>query len=199
MKNYPTSPNQTETKNGGKNINFSDQETPDDLLAYPKINIRIGLALALLGYLFFLLGARPSLFALDRSRVIGFVQISVFLVGLAMITLGSYLTLNAYWSGNKKTIPADIGSRLISTGYVICVFTAMADIFGMGSHRLPDVFFGPLQARGMVIGMATIAVGFLLLIRYKRPQENPPSLTPLEDERVEGPMKSSTPTELHDA
>ena len=44
----------------------------------------------------------------------------------------------------------------------------MADIFGLGSHRLPNVFFGPLQARGMEIGMATIAVGFLLLIRYKR-------------------------------
>jgi hypothetical protein len=86
---------------------------------------------------------------------------------LAFIALGGYLTLNALWPEGKKTIAADIGSRLISTGYVISVFTAMADIFGLGSHRLPDVFFGPLQARGMEIGMATIAVGFLLLIRYK--------------------------------
>jgi hypothetical protein len=30
------------------------------------------------------------------------------------------------------------------------------------------VFFGPLQARGMEIGLVTIAIGFLLLIRYKR-------------------------------
>ena len=137
-------------------------------LSYPKIRIRIGLIFAVSGYILFLLGARPGLFGLDRSRVIGFVQISVFLIGLAAITLGSYLTLNALWPNGKKTIAADIGSRLISTGYVICVFTAMADIFGLGSHPLPNVVFGPLQARGMEIGMATIAIGFLLLIRYKR-------------------------------
>ena len=137
-------------------------------LSYPKIRIRIGLIFAVSGYILFLLGARPGLFGLDRSRVIGFVQISVFLIGLAAITLGSYLTLNALWTNGKKTIAADIGSRLISTGYVICVFTAMADIFGLGSHPLPNVVFGPLQARGMEIGMATIAIGFLLLIRYKR-------------------------------
>jgi len=157
--------------------NFNDQtqqttkETTDGQMDYPKTRIRIGLAVAVFGYLLFLLGARPSIFNLDRSRVIGFVQISVFLFGLALITLGSYFTLNAFWAEGKKSIPADIGSRLISTGYVISVFTAMADIFGLGSHRLPDVFFGPLQARGMVIGMGTIAFGFLLMIRYKRPKD----------------------------
>ncbi len=149
--------------------NNSDPSQEMDL-TYPKRTIRIGLALTILGYLLFLLGARPSLFNLDRSRVIGFVQISVFLVGLGIITIGSYLTLNALWPEGNKTIAADIGSRLISTGYVICVFTAMADIFGLGSHPLPEVYFGPLQAQGMMIGMATIGIGFLLLIRYKRPE-----------------------------
>lgn len=149
----------------------SDQTIIDDSetgLTYPKIRIRIGLIFAVIGYILFLLGARPGLFGLDRSRVIGFVQISVFLIGLASMTFGSYLTLLAFWSNGKKTLAADIGSRLISTGYVICVFTSMADIFGLGSHPLPNVFFGPLQARGMEIGMITIAIGFLLLIRYKR-------------------------------
>jgi len=157
--------NQTQTKI------FEDEFLPDfedTDLTFPKTRIRLGLVMAVLGYFIFLLGARPSLFGLDRSRVIGFVQISVFLVGLALISLGSYLTLNAMWPDGKKTIAADIGLRLISTGYVVSVFTAMADIFGLGSHRLPDVFFGPLQARGMELGMATIAIGFLLLIRYKR-------------------------------
>jgi hypothetical protein len=160
----------------------SDQEfNPDSLndeaaqtdLAYPKIRIQVGLALAFIGYLIFLLGARPSLFGLDRSPVVGFVQISVFLLGLAIINLGGYLTLNALWPEGKKTIAAEIGSRLISTGYVICVFTGMADIFGLGSHPLPNVFFGPLQARGMTLGLMTIAVGFLLMIRYKRYENQP--------------------------
>jgi len=144
---------------------FDDSPTE---LTYPKTRIRIGLIFAVLGFLLFIVGALPSLFGLDRSRVIGFLQISVFLVGLAMITFGSNLTLNAFWPNGDKTIAADIGSRLSSTGFVICVFTAMADIFGLGSHPLPNVFFGTLQARGMEIGMATIAIGFLLMIRFRR-------------------------------
>jgi hypothetical protein len=155
-----------------KDATDSAEEKTPKLPPYPKRSIRLGLILTIIGYLTFLLGARPSLFGLDRSRVIGFVQISVFLIGLGIITLGSYLTLNALWPPGKKTIAADIGTRLISTGYVICVFTGMADIFGLGSHRLPNVFFGPLQARGMAIGMGTIALGFLLLIRYKRPEKD---------------------------
>lgn len=144
--------------------------------------VRVGLAMVVFGYLIFLLGARPSLFNLDRSRVIGFVQISVFLIGLGIIVMGSYLTLNAFWRNAKKTIAADLGSRVISTGYVICVFTAMADIFGLGSHRLPNVFFGPLQARGVAIGMATIALGFLLLIRYRHPEDE--STKPLKSRKT---------------
>lgn len=142
--------------------------------SFPKGRLKFGLGMAIVGYLIFLIGARPSLFGLDRSPVVGFVQISVFLLGLGIITMGSYLTLNSLWPDGKKSIAADIGSRLVSTGYVISVFTGMADIFGLGSHPLPDVFFGPLQARGMSLGMATIAVGFLLLIRYKRPSEEQP-------------------------
>jgi len=155
------------------------QGAPEETdLAYSKNHIRIGLTLAFIGYLVFLLGARPSLFGLDRSPVVGFVQISVFLLGLAIISIGSYTTLNALWPEGKKTIAAEIGSRLISTGYVICVFTGMADIFGLGSHPLPNVFFGPLQAQGMALGIMTIAAGFLLMIRYKRssPKEGQPDV-----------------------
>jgi len=141
-----------------------------------KTNTRMGLGMITFGFLMFLLGARPSIFNLDRSPVVGFVQISVFLLGLGVITLGGYMVLNSFWGYGKKTIAADIGTRLISTGYVISVFTGMADIFGLGSHRLPDVFFGPLQARGVSMGMATIAVGFLLLIRYKRPENKKENL-----------------------
>ena len=148
---------------------YSDDQPSELELPTSKNRIRIGLWLAMIGYIIFLLGARPSLFGLDRSPVVGFVQISVFLVGLAFIILGSNLTLSSLWPEGEKTIAAQIGSRLISTGYVICLFTGMADIFGLGSHPLPNVYFGPLQARGMTLGMMTIAVGFLLMIRYKRP------------------------------
>jgi hypothetical protein len=132
------------------------------------MRIRSGLSLVLLGLLVFLIGARPALFGLDRSPVVGFVQISVFLVGLAIMCIGGYITMMAFWRNGNRTIPADIGSRLVATGYVVAVFSGMADVFGFGTQVRPRVpFFGPWQAAGVQIGEALIAIGFLLLIPYQ--------------------------------
>jgi hypothetical protein len=61
-------------------------------------------------------------------------------------------------------LTADFGLRVVATGYVIAIFTAMADVFGFGSHPLPGVpFFGPLQARGVILGEAIIAVGLIMM------------------------------------
>ncbi len=158
---------------------------------YPHSDIRgnnqgrnrvlFGLVVTFIGLLVFLLGAEPRIFQLDRSPVTGFVQIAVFLVGLAVICIGGYITLNGLWNGDPKTIAADIGLRLVSTGYVIAVASGMADVLGFGNHKFPDIpFFGPWQASGVILGQAIIALGFLLLIpprhrRYttqlKQPQE----------------------------
>jgi hypothetical protein len=140
---------------------------------YPRRRIRTGLVVTLIGFFMFLLGARPSLFGLDRSPIIGFVQIAVFLIGLAIICIGGYIALVALWNHHPRSIAADIGLRLVSTGYVISVFAGMADIFGFGSHRLPDSipYFGPWQARGVEIGEAIIALGFLLLIPFGKQRE----------------------------
>jgi hypothetical protein len=129
--------------------------------------VRIGLILTLLGLLIFILGVDPGLFGLDRSPIMGFLQISVFLVGLAMICLGGFFTLNTFWNGMEKTIAADIGYRLVSTGYVIAVFTGMADIFGIGSQSFPKIpHFGIWQTAGVIAGIMIIAVGFILMIPY---------------------------------
>lgn len=134
-----------------------------------RFKIRLGLISTLVGMLIYLIGADPGLFALDRSPVTGFLQIAVFLVGLALICLGGYLSLDALWNGVEKSILADIGLRLVSTGYVIAVASGMADIFGFGNQPLPQIpYFGPWQAIGVIIGEAVIAVGFLLQIPYPR-------------------------------
>ena len=134
-----------------------------------RVRIRCGLSLVLLGLLVFLIGARPSLFGLDRSPVIGFVQIATFLVGIGIICIGGYLSLMALWKGQNPSIAADIGLRLVATGYVITVFAGMADVFGFGTQRLPRIpFFGPWQARGVMLGEVIIAIGFLLMIPYAR-------------------------------
>lgn len=129
--------------------------------------IRVSLVLTLLGLLIFAIGAKPVWFNWDRSPVVGFVQIAVFLFGLAIICLGGYIGLLTLWWGYERTIISDIGARLIGTGYVFAVFAGMADIFGMGSQPFPQVpYFGPWQASGVLIGQGIIALGFLLLTPF---------------------------------
>lgn len=133
--------------------------------------VRIGLGATIIGFIIFLVGAEPGLFALDRSAVVGFVQISTFLVGLGLICLGGYIALAALWNGGPKSIISDIGLRLVGTGYVISVACGMADVFGFGSHRFPNVpIFGHWQMTGVVIGEAVIAIGLLMFIPYQKPQ-----------------------------
>lgn len=129
--------------------------------------IRLGLIMTILGFLLFLLGSRPSIFWLDRSPVIGFVQIGVFLVGLAIMSLGGYICMKVLWQKETPSILADIGLRLVATGFVIAVFAGMADIFGFGSHPLPNApYFGGWQTIGVEIGEVIIAIGFTFMIPF---------------------------------
>lgn len=129
--------------------------------------IRFGLLISLFGLLVFILGANPGFFNMDRSPVVGFVQIAVFLVGLALICLGGYITLNTFWLGAEKSIAAEIGYRLVSTGYVIAVASGMADILGFGTQVAPSIpYFGFWQGVGVIAGTMTIAVGFIMLIPF---------------------------------
>jgi hypothetical protein len=131
------------------------------------LRIRFSLITVIFGLFVFVVGSKPNWFGLDRSPVVGFIQIAVFLIGLALICIGGYVGLVALWGREQRSILADIGLRLVSTGYVIAVFTGMADIFGLGSQPLPNIpYFGPWQAGGVLIGQIVIAVGFLLMIPY---------------------------------
>jgi hypothetical protein len=132
-----------------------------------SVRIRFSLICVGLGLFIFVVGTRPSWFGWERVPMVGFIQIVIFLFGLAMICAGGHVGLSALWGKDQRSIIADIGSRLIGTGYVIAVFAGMADVFGMGAQTLPDnPYFGPLQASGVLIGQFVIAVGFLMLIPY---------------------------------
>jgi hypothetical protein len=148
----------------------SPEPSPENLPS--RWRIRSGLFITLCGLILFLVGARPGIFEMDRSPVVGFVQIAVFLVGLAIICLGGYISMMAFWKNGDRTIPADIGTRLVTTGYVIAVFSGMADVFGFGTQMWPKVpYFGRWQAAGVQIGEAVIAIGFLLLFPYRWPKK----------------------------
>jgi len=132
----------------------------------------VGMVITVLGFIIFLMGTSPQLFNLDRSPVIGFVQISVFLFGLAIICIGGYISLISMWNRQPRTIGADIGIRLIATGYVIAVASGLADVFGIGSQPWPSIpSFGHWQSRGVLIGEAVIALGFFLLLPPRSPNE----------------------------
>jgi len=134
--------------------------------------IRLGLVITILGLSAFVLGVNPGLFRLDRSPVVGFVQIAVFLIGLALICMGGYITLNTLWSGREKSIGADIGFRLVATGYVITVASGMADILGFGTQTFPAIpYFGIWQSIGVISGIMIIAVGFILMIPFEDNQQ----------------------------
>ena len=78
----------------------------------------------------------------------------------------------SFWRNGNRTIAADIGPRLVATGYVVAVFSGMADVFGFGTRALPLIpFFGPWQATGVQIGEVLITIGFLLLIPIHRRKE----------------------------
>lgn len=157
-----------ESSNQTDDLKESTNElTTTQPIPYSRRRVRFGLIGTLIGFVVFLMGARPSIMGLDRSPVIGFVQIAVFLVGLGIMCIGGYVSMMAMWTDRKPSIAADIGLRLVSTGYVVAVFSGMADVFGFGSHLLPSVpYFGEWQATGVMIGQLLIAVGFLMLIPY---------------------------------
>lgn len=133
--------------------------------------VRVGLILVTIGVFLVVLGLEPGMFGLDRSPVVGFVQISVFLLGLALVCFGGYISFSVQWIGRERTIAADIGLRLVSTGYIMAVTSGLADVFGFGTQPWPVIpLFGPLQVLGVTIAEGFIAVGFILMIapRVKR-------------------------------
>lgn len=128
---------------------------------------RLGILITLTGLLIFLIGTSPASFGLDRSPVVGFVQITVFILGLGLLSLGGYFTLDALWRERQKTIMAELGSRLIGTGYVIALASGLADVFGLGTRPLPSVpFFGYWQARGVLIGQVVIFIGLAMMVPF---------------------------------
>ena len=133
-----------------------------------KFRTRLGMITMVVGLLIFLIGAMPDIFGLDRSPVIGFVQIAVFLFGLGIICLGGYIIMNSLWNNHPKTILADVGLRLVATGLLIAVISGMADVFGFGTQTFPQIpFYGPRQAAGVLFGEIIIILGFVCQIPFK--------------------------------
>jgi hypothetical protein len=112
--------------------------------------------------LVFLIGIQPDLIGMNRSQTVGFVQIGVWLVGLAFLLLGAYATVRVVRNGKPTSLLADIGIRLIATGYVVAAVASLADFIGVGAQRMPLVSFGPIQVIGLVTGAILSTLGVIL-------------------------------------
>jgi hypothetical protein len=131
----------------------------------PARNIRFGLTILGIGVVIYTLGINPDVIGQDRSSIFGVAQISFFLVGLGLICLGGFSTLTTLWNGAEKTIIADIGQRLVATGYVIAFGAGLADVFGFGTQTYPAIpYFGYRQVLGVLVGLSLVILGFIAMI-----------------------------------
>jgi hypothetical protein len=124
--------------------------------------VRIWMSSVLVGLFLFVLGINPNLINMDRSPVVGFVQVGVWLFGLALMCFGGYATLRIYRNKHPLSLRAEIGERLIATGYVVAAAASLADFIGIGSHEIPELIFGPLQIIGLIVGVVTALLGIIL-------------------------------------
>jgi len=132
------------------------------------LKIRLSVAVAIIGFLTFALGAHPKQLGLSTTPAVGFLQISFMTVGLGLFALGAYAAIRLLWGQKELSIMAQIGSRLIASGYVVAAASIMADVLGLGSQSWPQsAHFGPLQVKGMLAGEAIMALGALLLYPWK--------------------------------
>ena len=122
------------------------------------------LVLDFIGLGLFLLGMQPWIFGLDRSPVIGYLQVVVFLFGLGFVVLSSFAMEKLFRPSNQPvTIREDVGARLCATGYVLVAVSSTADLIGLGSHPLPgSPHLGTLQSIGLIFGTAMIVVGLAM-------------------------------------
>ena len=126
---------------------------------------RFGVALAVAGFFIFLLGIFPQLIGLALTEGIGVVQIAVFVTGLGMSELGTYIYLYATrHRALPTTLREDVGQRLIATGYVLTLASGFADVLGIGTHfgDLQRPYLGSFQASGVLLGILVSMAGLLL-------------------------------------
>jgi len=136
------------------------------------------MTLVVIGLLVFAVGLEPDLIGMDRSPVVGFVQVYVWLSGLAVALLGAYAAVRVIRNGRLATLRSEIGLRLVATGYVIVATASLADFLGIGSHAIrTGLIFGHIQIMGLVFGLLTSVAGLSLYWprTWKAPIESAPA------------------------
>jgi hypothetical protein len=125
---------------------------------------QVAVAVVAAGFVILVIGLSPNLIGLDFTPGVGLLQIAVFLIGLTLMTLGSYIYL---YATRHRARPArlreDIGVRLMATGVIMAYASGFADVLGIGTHYgIQRPLLGPLQAAGIALSMFIIVFGIFL-------------------------------------
>ncbi|MCY3720525.1 MAG: hypothetical protein OXG07_13345 [Anaerolineaceae bacterium] len=112
-------------------------------------------------------GLFPSLTGQVTVGGIGALQLVTMLAGLSLLIFGALLYVKAaFYPRARATFAQQIAVRLSLTALLIAGMASAADVLGFGSnvHALyaEDIYFGPLQAAGLIGGFAVAASGVLL-------------------------------------
>ncbi len=134
------------------------------------------MTLVLVGLFIFIIGVDPDLIRMNRSPTVGFVQMGTWMTGLAFLLLGAFATVRVVRNGRPTSLRANVGIRLIATGYVVSGVGTFADLLGIGSHHLPHLIFGPLQVAGLAGGVLVSLLGVVLY--WPRAGKLEPELAP---------------------
>jgi hypothetical protein len=134
------------------------------------------MTLVLFGFLIFVIGVDPDLIGMNRSPTVGFIQVYMWLTGLAILLICAYATVRVVRNNRPTSLRADIGLRLIASGYVVAASASMADFIGIGSHSMPYVYFGPIQVIGLAGGVLISLLGVILYWprRRRTPEDGKP-------------------------
>jgi hypothetical protein len=129
---------------------------------------RAGMGLIVFGFFVFAFGRFPGLLGLDITPDIGILQITVFLFGITLMTLGAYVYMREATRhlAQPRRLREDVGVRLMATGVVATYVTGFADVLGIGSHFGAErPLFGALQAWGVALGVLVILTGIFIYSR----------------------------------
>ena len=128
---------------------------------------QVGIFLGVLGIVLAVTGLFPGIVGMPTVSGIGAVQLVTVLVGLSLLIFGALLYVRfTFYPTGSANFTQQIAVRLSLTALLFASMSAVADILGFGSNvRVlyeEDIFFGPLQAAGLIGGFLVAAAGVLL-------------------------------------
>lgn len=127
---------------------------------------QLAIAFGLLGAVIALMGLFPGVTGIEPGEGIGVVQFVVIMFGFSLLDLAALFYVKAsFYVGRPANLAQQIGVRLSLTGLVLATLIGLADFLGFGSNLRSEngeVFFGPLQAGGMLACLLIAALGVVI-------------------------------------